>query len=81
MNELTPLQMAFIKSKVARRVFREVLTLNTGRSFRGNWTDYLLATIAQDMSDERIADILFFALHCDDITDADRQEIQQILYL
>lgn len=33
------------------------------------------------MSDELIVDVLFYALQCDDITDAERREIQKILDL
>ena len=81
MNELTPLQMAFSKSKAARRVFREEITREAGGGYWDGLTNDLLAHMAQYMSDELIADVLFYALQCDDITEAERREIQQILDL
>lgn len=81
MTELTPLQKAFSRSKAARRVFREEITREAGGGYWAQLTNGLLEQMAQYMSDELIADVLFYALQCDDITDAERQEIQRILDL
>lgn len=81
MSELTPLQQAFSKSRAGRRVFREEITREAGGSGWGQLTDTLLADIAAYMSDNLIADVLYYALQCDDITPAERKEIAQILDL
>lgn len=80
---ITPLQKAFAKSKILRRAMAEYLHeegIPAGKGYKRLWNGICYDVFSQ-MTEAQIKSCLYSFMACDDLTDAERDEIRHLLQL